>query len=308
MTRIRKTLAAITACAALLLTATACGSTNADGGNGGNGANNANSANSDAISVVASVNQWGTLAKELGGDLVDVNSIINSTNAEAHDYEPTTADVNRLHNAAVDIVNGADYDAWAVKAAANGNATVVNAAEIGGKKDGDNPHVWFSAEVRTKTADAITAAYRKAMPGKADEFTKLNKSWHAKETELEERIAKVREATKGMTYGATESVARYLADDLGMTDRTPTGYARSTANDSEPTPSEITQFINALRKKKISMLILNTQESNAATEQITTAAKKADVPIIEVSEQMPSSYSSLLDWMSALVGAIGHTS
>ena len=56
------------------------------------------------------------------------------------------------------------------------------------------------------------------------------------------------------------------------------------------------------------MLIFNAQEVNATTEQITAAAKQADVPIIEVSEQMPSSYSSLLDWMSALVSAIGHTS
>lgn len=305
MTRIHKTLAVIASCTALLLTATACGSNTA---NGGNDTNNATGSNGDAITVTASVNQWGTLAKELGGDLVNVNSIINSTNTEAHDYEPTTADVNRLHNATVDIVNGADYDAWAVKAAANGKATVVNAAEAGGKKEGDNPHVWFSAEVRTKTADAITDAYRKAMPSKADEFTKLNTSWHAKETELEQRIAKIKEATKGMSYGATESVARYLADDLGMTDRTPTGYARSIANDSEPTPGEITQFINALKNKRISMLIFNAQEANATTEQITAAAKQADVPIIEVSEQMPGSYSSLLDWMSALVSAIGHTS
>ena len=146
MTRIHKTLAVIASCTALLLTATACGSNTA---NGGNDTNNATGSNGDAITVTASVNQWGTLAKELGGDLVNVNSIINSTNTEAHDYEPTTADVNRLHNATVDIVNGADYDAWAVKAAANGKATVANAAEAGGKKEGDNPHVWFSAEVRT---------------------------------------------------------------------------------------------------------------------------------------------------------------
>ena len=39
------------------------------------------------IEVVASVNQWGTVAKTLGGDNVNVTSIINSTNVDAHDYE-----------------------------------------------------------------------------------------------------------------------------------------------------------------------------------------------------------------------------
>lgn len=301
MTRLQKTITAAAACMALLLTGTACGSATSTG-------NSANSNVKNTITVVASINQWGTLAKELGGDLVEVNNIIHSTNVEAHDYEPTTADVNRLHNATVAIVNGADYDPWAIKGAANGKATVVNAAEAGGKKDGDNPHVWFSANVRAKTADAITAAYRKAMPAKASEFSKLNKAWQVKETELEDRIAKNEEATKGMTYGATESVAHYLADDLGMIDRTPTGYAQATANESEPTPGDITQFTNALKHKRISMLILNPQEANATTRQITDAAKKADVPIIEISEQMPSNYNSLLDWMSALVSAIGHTS
>lgn len=56
------------------------------------------------------------------------------------------------------------------------------------------------------------------------------------------------------------------------------------------------------------MLILNPQETNGTTKQLTDAAKQADVPILEVSEQMPSSYDSLLDWMSAIVSAIGHTS
>lgn len=300
MTRLRNIIAA-TACLALLLGTAACGSTT-------NAKDTDTATDGDAITVVASVNQWGTLAKELGGGLVEVSSIINSTNTEPHDYEPTTADVSRLHNATVAVVNGADYDSWAVKGAANGKATVVNAAEAGGNKDGDNPHVWFSAKTRIATADAITRAYSKALPGKAKEFSKLNTAWHAKETELEERIAKNKEATDGMTYGATESVASYLTDDLGMIDRTPTGYAQAAANDSEPTPGDIAQFVKALKTKRISMLILNPQETNGTTAQLTSAAKQADVPILEISEQMPSSYDSLLDWMSAIVSAIGHTS
>ena len=285
-------------CTALVLAVAACGSTN----------DSARHAQNGTLAVTASINQWGTLAKELGGDLVTVDSIINSTNVEAHDYEPTTADVKRLCTSAVTIVNGADYDAWALKTATNGNGTIVNAAQAGGKTDGDNPHVWFSAKVRTATADAITNAYRKAMPAKADEFAKLNRAWHNQETELEERIAKTKEATEGMSYGATESVARYLADDLGMIDRTPAGYTRAVTNDSEPTPGDITQFVSTLNSRRVTMLILNPQEANDMTKQLTDTAKQADVPVVEISEQMPDEYDSLLDWMSALVSAIGHTS
>lgn len=48
------------------------------------------------------------------------------------------------------------------------------------------------------------------------------------------------------------------------------------------------------------MLVFNTQEANSTTDQITGAAR-ANVPIVELTEQMPKEYTNLLDWMSALV-------
>ena len=49
------------------------------------------------------------------------------------------------------------------------------------------------------------------------------------------------------------------------------------------------------------MLVFNPQEANSTTDQITGAAKSANVPIVELTEQMPKEYTNLLDWMSALV-------
>ena len=110
------------------------------------GSGRSSSEKNGTIEVVASVNQWGTVAKTLGGGNVNVTSVINSTNVDAHDYEPTTSDIAKLQKAQVIIVNGAGYDAWAVKAAQSANATIVNAAAVGGVNDGENPHVWFAAD------------------------------------------------------------------------------------------------------------------------------------------------------------------
>ena len=197
-------------------------------------------------------------------------------------------------------MNGADYDPWASKAASATKATLVTAAETAGIKEGDNPHVWFSAKVRNNTADAITAAYQKADPSHKDDYAKLNKEWHAKEDQLESKIKDASAKTKDVPYAATESVAWYLADDLGMKDATPTGYAQASANESEPTPSDIKAFQDALKGGSIKMLVFNTQEANSTTDQITGAAR-ANVPIVELTEQMPKEYTNLLDWMSALV-------
>lgn len=253
------------------------------------------------IEVVASVNQWGTVAKTLGGDNVNVTSIINSTNVDAHDYEPTTSDIAKLQKAQVIIVNGAGYDAWAVKAAQTANATIVNAAEVGGVNDGENPHVWFSADVRKAVAQAITKAYKQADAAKKNDFDKMNDQWTAEENNVESKITEVKQKTDGLAYAATESVASYLAKDMGLTDATPSGYARATANESEPTPTDIKQFTDALKAGEIKLLVVNTQEESELTGKITDAAKSVEVPMVELTEQMPEQYDSLTAWMEGLV-------
>lgn len=255
------------------------------------------------IEVVASVNQWGTVAKTLGGDNVNVTSIINSTNVDAHDYEPTTSDIAKLQKAQVIIVNGAGYDAWAVKAAQSAKATVVNAAEVGGVKDGDNPHIWFSADVRKAMAQAITDAYAKADSAKKSDFDKLNDQWMTEEGNVEGKIAEVKQKSDGLAYAATESVASYLAEDMGLADATPSGYAQATANESEPTPTDIKQFTDALKAGEIKLLVVNTQEESELTGKITNAAKSANVPMVNLTEQMPEQYDSLTAWMERLVDA-----
>lgn len=267
------------------------------------GSGQSTSEKNGTIEVAASVNQWGTVAKALGGDNVNVTSIINSTNVDAHDYEPTTSDIAKLQKAQVIIVNGAGYDAWAVKAAQTANAIIVNAAEIGGVNDGENPHVWFSADVRKAVAQAITEAYEQADAAKKNDFDKMNDQWTAEENNVESKIAEVKQKTDGLAYAATESVASYLAEDMGLADATPSGYARATANESEPTPTDIKQFTDALKADEIKLLVVNTQEESELTDKITDAAKSVEVPMVELTEQMPEQYDSLTAWMEGLVDA-----
>lgn len=267
------------------------------------GSGQSTSEKNGTIEVAASVNQWGTVAKALGGDNVNVTSIINSTNVDAHDYEPTTSDIAKLQKAQVIIVNGAGYDAWAVKAAQTANVTIVNAAEIGGVNDGENPHVWFSADVRKAVAQAITEAYEQADAAKKNDFDKMNDQWTAEENNVESKIAEVKQKTDGLAYAATESVASYLAEDMGLADATPSGYARATANESEPTPTDIKQFTDALKAGEIKLLVVNTQEESELTGKITDAAKSMEVPMVELTEQMPEQYDSLTAWMEGLVDA-----
>ncbi|MDR3152309.1 MAG: zinc ABC transporter substrate-binding protein, partial [Bifidobacteriaceae bacterium] len=77
--------------------------------------NNVNTAScpSQPINVLASINQWGSLVKQIGGVCVNVTSIISSTNIEAHNYEPTANNIIEFNNNQLIVINGAGYDDWA---------------------------------------------------------------------------------------------------------------------------------------------------------------------------------------------------
>ncbi len=67
------------------------------------------------LQVVAAENFWGSIAGQLGGDRVEVTSIITNPATDPHDYEPTSDDARTMAGAQIAIVNGIGYDAWASK-------------------------------------------------------------------------------------------------------------------------------------------------------------------------------------------------
>ena len=64
------------------------------------------------IRIVAAENFYGDAATAIGGDHVAVESIIVSPGTDPHDFEPAPSVARGVADAAVVIMNGADYDPW----------------------------------------------------------------------------------------------------------------------------------------------------------------------------------------------------
>lgn len=77
---------ALTAGLSMIIAAGACGNNASQQGSG-------SGTQGSAINVVSSINQWGSLAKEIGGNKVKVTSILSNPNVEAHEFEPKANDV-----------------------------------------------------------------------------------------------------------------------------------------------------------------------------------------------------------------------
>ncbi|RSX55884.1 ABC transporter, substrate-binding protein [Bifidobacterium dolichotidis] len=260
------------------------------------------SASTGPVSIVATLNQWGSLAERIGGDDVKVTSILSSTNVDAHDFEPTSKDLNQLSKANVVLVNGAGYDNWATKWIPS-NASTISAAETVGAIDGDNPHLWFSNEARSSVARELFDTLCRLRPKDKSNFEKNYDAWKTSEKKLENTMKTFRKEHSDLTYAATETIAAYLMSDMGFKDETPKGYLQAVQNDSEPAPSDLKSFQTLLKDREVKLLVINPQQESSTTDQIVDAASTGSdpIPVLKVTEQMPQDQKDLTGWISSLV-------
>jgi zinc/manganese transport system substrate-binding protein len=263
------------------------------------------------VDVVVSVDQWGDIVAELGGACTDVKTVLASSSVDPHDYEPSPADAASFAGADLVVVNGADYDHWAtdLAAASAPDAPVVSAAAVTRTAEGANPHLWYSPAAVAAMADAVTAQLSESDPGAAAYFADRRAQFGTAMKPYSTLIETIRTTAQGRSYAATESVFDYQAEALGLVNKTPEGYQRAAANESEPTPADIAAFRAALAGGQIDVLIYNTQTEGSIPEQIRAAAEQNGVPVVDVTETVPPGETTFFGWqdkqLSALAEALG---
>ena len=220
--------------------------------------------------MAVSVSQWGDIVATLGGNCAKVTTALVSSSVDPHDYEPSPSNANSFSHASLVVVNGAGYDAWATKlaAATAPHAPVVSAAAATNTAGGANPHLWYSPAAVTAVADALTAALTKLSPSAADYFAGRRSAFTADLAPYTDLIATINKEAAGKSYAATESVFDYMAAALGLVDKTPDGYRRAIANETDPSPADIETFRAALAHRQVDVLIYNTQTQGAVPEKI----------------------------------------
>ena len=263
------------------------------------------------VAVVVSVDQWGDIVSELGGACANVKTVLASSSLDPHDYEPSPADAACFRGAKLVVVNGAGYDAWASKLAASSaaGAPVVSAAEVTKTPDGANPHLWYMPSAVTAVADAVTAEFSKLDPQAGDHFSQRRLQFTTAMAPYTSLIAKIKAGAAGKSYAATESIFDYQAQALGLVNKTPKGYQRASANESDPSPGDIDAFRTALAGLRIDVLIYNTQTQGSIPQLIRSTAEQAGIPVVNVTESVPPGQNSFEGWqyaqLTALAKALG---
>lgn len=257
------------------------------------------------IAVVAAENFYGDIARQIGGDRVAVVSIMNNPDQDPHLFETTPSIVRQLAAAQIAILNGANYDPWMDKLLAampRAGRTVISAAQLTGRKPGDNPHLWYDPVTMPAVATALAEALAKADSAHALDYAARLKTTLAALGRITQRVAQLKAKHAGTAVTATEPVFGPMAEALGLTVRNQR-FQLAMMNDTEPSARDLAAFESDLKERKVKVLIYNSQVSEKLTERLRDIAYKAKVPVVGVTETMPAN-TSFQDWVLSELDAL----
>jgi zinc/manganese transport system substrate-binding protein len=298
---------------AVLSLLSACGASSGsstDGGRSGAGA----AGTGAAVSVVASTDVWGDVAKQVAGRLagstVEITSIITDPAADPHSYEADTQNLLALSKADVVVENGGGYDDFVdtmLKSADNPSGQVLNAVEISGKTEQSggqlNEHVWYDLPTVRKVAGRIAAALTAADPADAGTYRRNAAAFDRKVGGMERLEARTKGTDAGDGVAITEPVPLYMLQACGLVNQTPPEFSEGIEEGTDVSPVVLKQTEDLFTTHRVMLLAYNEQTSGPETEAVLKAAHANSVPVVPVTETLPSG-QDYLSWMRSNLQAI----
>jgi zinc/manganese transport system substrate-binding protein len=244
------------------------------------------------LSVVASTNVYGDLARQIGGPEVAVTSVLSSPNADPHLFEPGTANGLAVARAGVVIENGLDYDSFMGRleraAPSSGRRVLTIADALGEHGDRANPHLWYDVPALPKVAAAIESALAAADPKHAAGYRRRLRDVTTSFAPLQRAVAAIRAAHAGAPVAYTEPVPAYLVDAAGLRNLAPSSFTLAIEQGTEPSASAVSAMSALFAKRRVRVLLYNKQAVSQITARIRAAAQRAGVPVVAITETLPA--------------------
>ena len=107
----------------------------------------------------------------------------------------------------------------------------------------------------------------------------------------------------GEGVAITEPVPLYLLDAIGLDNRTPEKFSEAIESGNDVSPVVLQETLRLFTDRQVRLLAYNEQTSGAETTRVLAAAKQADIPVVPVTETLPSG-KDYLSWMNANLDAV----
>ena len=259
-----------------------------------------------SMQIVAAENFYGDVAKTIGGTNVTVYSIMNNPNQDPQMFSASPKVATLIDNANITIESGVDYDPWMenLYASSSKKAFMINVGNLIGKASGANlnPHIWYDPKTMPVFAKALTQELCRLDPTHEQVYQQNLQSFLKTADAYQQKITSVRSKTAGISITATEPVFGYLATALRL-NMLNTNFQWDVMNGTDLSPKEVTQFETSLNDKTAKLLVYNNQVTDPTTENIKTLALKNHIPVVGVSETMPTN-THYYEWMNSELNAV----
>jgi zinc/manganese transport system substrate-binding protein len=222
------------------------------------------------VEVVASFSILADLVRQVGGERVNVRSIV-PMGADAHVYEPKPSDAAAITRARLVVINGLGFEGWAdrmVRASGySGERLVasrgVRALSVKGQTD---PHAWQDvANVKTYI-DNIREALSKVDPAGAGTYASRASAYQAQLDRLDGEIR----ATLGRIPAANRKVVtshdafHYFGDAYDVVFLAPQGVS----TDAAPSAQGVSTIIRQIKEEGIRAMFIENMTSGRVVQQI----------------------------------------
>ncbi|MUL84071.1 MULTISPECIES: metal ABC transporter solute-binding protein, Zn/Mn family [unclassified Mycolicibacterium] len=257
------------------------------------------------VNVVVSVDQWGDIVSALGGDCAKVTTVVSGSSVDPHDFEPAPADAAKFQGAQLIVINGGHYDEWASKLAQSTAPNAIVISAVGQSDEGSaNPHAWYNPAAVTGVADTLTEELGQLAPQARDYFVQRRSEFATSMQPYQQLIADIKTKAGGKRYAATEAVFDDMAAAVGLVNQTPAGYQAASSNHADPSPADLDAFLRLLADHGVDVLIYNTQTEGSVPSQIRSAAERAGVPVVDVTETVAPGADSFEAWQVDQLNAL----
>jgi zinc/manganese transport system substrate-binding protein len=212
----------------------------------------------DRLHVVASFSILGDFVKNVGGDRVDVTTLVGP-DGDVHVYAPAPADARKIADAGLLVINGLGLEGWLPRLlqASGGKAPILIATngiaplKLGSDAD---PHAWQSVVNAKKYVTNIRDALAAANPADAEVFRNQADTYLANldalDREVRDAIKQIPESRRKVI--STHDAFGYFAAAYGIQFIAPLGVS----TESEASARDIAGIIAQIKTANIPAVFL----------------------------------------------------
>jgi ABC-type Zn uptake system ZnuABC Zn-binding protein ZnuA len=255
--------------------AAGCSGGDQPAGSGGGGAQGA------VLEVVATTAQVVNFAKVVGGDRVRVTGLIKP-NVDAHDYEPSPADIDAIARADVLLKNGAGLEDWLDDTVSSSGfaGPVVDTGqgvalrqEEGGEPD---PHIWQNPRNAQLMVANVERALAQAEPAAAPRFQTNLAAYTAELQTLDAEVARQIDSLANKKLVTNHDAFSYYIDRYGL--EFVGSIIPSFDTSAELSGKDIRDLVAKIEQTKVKAIF---SETSLPPKTAETIAREAGIKVVE---------------------------